>query len=77
MQFVKINLKSFWFNWINNNKNNKNGIQQTFSLLVGTSRECFAIILVDSYIKSIAATSRIAKKWISSFILVLTITQEV
>ena len=37
--YCNLFLKSFWFNWINNNKNNKNGIQPTFSLLVSTSRE--------------------------------------
>ena len=36
---LSIIIKSIWFNWINNNKNNKNGIQPTISILVHASRE--------------------------------------
>ena len=66
-------LKLFWFNRINNNKN---GIQPTYSLLVLTSRECFA--MMTEYLSRGERKDLGLQEWrISSFILVATITQEV
>ena len=58
-------LQSFWFNWINNNKNNKNGIQPTFSLLVPTSRECFDQRQQELYFKELRHLDhhQEAKRW--------------
>ena len=69
-------LQLFQSNWNNNFISAKYGVQRTFSLLVPTSRECFA--MMTEYLSRGEGKDLGLQEWrTSSFIPVATITQEV
>ena len=70
-------LKLVWCNWKYNIYGRRNGVEWTFSLLVPTSRECFATIIWIAFVSKFRFLSILSLLFFFLLIIVATITQEV